>query len=582
MPRTHELPPDDDDGGGERQPKPPARDQRQQQQHEEENENDEVKKEEKEDIVEEDKTEDEETRRKPKAVSSFGRHVQQQQQQQQQQEEQQRDISSSEEMPPPTNFGVAAKYVRPSKAQMPSSLDAPARSSEADTPLLRISSRKGNHELNIPVRVTSISCAATVPGAVSVGDFDERVEFLGETLDDTLHDTYPPRPRPRQSGTIEAHLAPDDAEIEARITERVEDQITKKVEERLLHDIIVATEVKEDTTSSAYCCGLKRYTFAALVVLIAIVVGGVVGGVLSALSNKKKKDDAKAAVNPTAAPIMDIDDPLVDELREWIVPTEVDLIPFSDPSSAQSRALEWLRSDPITMSSDRSTQIVLERYILAVLYFSTSGPNWLRPHLSEEDVCNWNSGWNGTSGYGVFCFDHNQTVDHLFLDYNNLRGTLPWELFLLTNLMEINVDGNSISGTIPSRIGELSELEVFWAFDNELTGAIPSTFGPSMLSLDLKQNAMTGPIPRDWDKLMPQLQYVMLGLNFFTGTIPPELGAIEPLTGFEVQANSFTGSVEQFFCGGFQWDELWADCDEVECSCCTYCCYDGDAKCYPQ
>jgi len=471
MPSAHELLPDDDNDDGEPPPEPSAKEQQHQEEEKEEG-NEEEKDGDTEDNIEED-----ESTRKPRAVSSFGRHVQQQQEDQQQKE-----ISPGGEqispLPPPTDYSGVAKKGRPSIVPTPPSSSADAiGSSEFDDPpppFLRASSQKGNNELNIPIRTSSsiLFCAiTTVPGAVAVGDFNnnQQLETLGDNLDDTPpnDDTYLSRPDGRfdvddrveslddsfhdiyprglrDSRAIEAHLVPDDDDAH----------------DRLLNDddIIVATEVKavpssSSSSSSSYCCGLKRYTFAVLVVFIAIVAGGIVGGFLSSVSsNKKDKEDESKARSPMVAPIIPINDPLVDELREWIVPTEQDLIPFSNPTSAQFQALEWLRSDPIAMSDERSTQTVLERYVLTVFYYATLGPNWFRSYLSEEDVCSWNWGVNDTLS-GVYCLEHSQTVDFIVLNWNNLRGTLPWELSLLTNLMEINLDNNSIGGTIPSRHG---------------------------------------------------------------------------------------------------------------------------------
>ena len=394
-----------------------------------------------------------------------------------------------------------------------------------------------------------------IPGAVAVAN------AVG--LDDiTLRDSF----RPTASDPrIEAHLAPDEAEVEARIVERMEDEITRQVEERLISDIIVATEVKGDV------CGLKRRTVGFLLLFLVLTIGGVVGGSVYSLTGNEER--ARPTQNsPTSAPIKPVDDPLVDELRAWIVPTEQDLVYFSDPTSAQSQALEWLRSDPITMSTNRTAEMVLQRYILAVLYFATSGPSWRWPYLSAEDVCTWNLGGNNT---GVFCFGDGETVDGIQMFGTNLRGTLPWELVLLTNLEFVIMDDNRLSGTIPSRINELTRLRVFWVDSNDLTGPLPPSFASSISNIGLSGNAFTGTIPGNWATEMPNLQYLTLFTNALTGTIPSGLGLL-PLSYFTFSGNTLTGSVDQSFCHRSEWPILTADCDEVDCPCCATCCYDDD------
>jgi len=320
-----------------------------------------------------------------------------------------------------------------------------------------------------------------------------------------------------------------------------------------------------------------------------IAIGGTVGGIFFARS--RDDDDCRHPRNDTQ-PVNSVqsgnNDPteqppvtssvIVDELKVWIAPTEQDMAAFDDPTSPQSQALEWLESDPIALSEDRSTKTVLQRYILAVLYFATSGPNWYWPYLSSDDVCTWNT-WNTTYPTGVLCIEDHGIVDKIEFWMNNLTGTLPWELGLLTDLRSITMDANFISGTIPSRIGELHQLEYFWLCHTLVTGPIPSVFPPSIVWIDLSNNLLTGSIPTGWDILSPKLEYLYLSKNSLTGTIPSDLGNIVALHDFEFYGNSITGSVDQFFCQETQWSTLQADCEEVECSCCTGCCYDDVDAC---
>ena len=124
---------------------------------------------------------------------------------------------------------------------------------------------------------------------------------------------------------------------------------------------------------------------------------------------------------PTLAPVFQLEDPemqeLLEELREWIAPAdEGGLDAFSDRTSAQYKALEWLsKSDSVTATPGRSSTVVVERYALAVLYYATSGNNWQRTardlsFFSDQSVCEWNSnGSNFTSpdAFGVYCYGSN-------------------------------------------------------------------------------------------------------------------------------------------------------------------------------
>jgi hypothetical protein len=73
---------------------------------------------------------------------------------------------------------------------------------------------------------------------------------------------------------------------------------------------------------------------------------------------------------------------------------------LQDDSSPQFRALRWLaNNDTMLLDLDSAPSVILavERYVLAVLYFATSGEGWedQRRFLSASSVCEWNSGGKG-------------------------------------------------------------------------------------------------------------------------------------------------------------------------------------------
>ena len=294
-----------------------------------------------------------------------------------------------------------------------------------------------------------------------------------------------------------------------------------------------------------------------------------------------KVDDTKQSQpalreDPTAAPV---DAPsqtpsfspvpletLMEELRSWIAPTEADELPFMDPTSPQSQALVWLQDDPITQAPGRSTRTVLERYALAVLYYSTSGPSWRVDFLSRDDACTWNMGTVDVTGkspqllvgvdiYGMYCALDGESIDVLVLMDNNLAGPLPWEFFLLSNLGYVNMNLNSFSGTFPAQISNLTNLEVFVVGDNRFTGTLPTSVGQ-----------------------LSKLSYFHTYNNLLTGMVPSELSQMTALSSVYFTTNSFTGSVEESLCGR-KWSNLGFDCAEVDCSCCTLCCYDNQTQC---
>jgi len=91
---------------------------------------------------------------------------------------------------------------------------------------------------------------------------------------------------------------------------------------------------------------------------------------------------------PSVAPFIQLPlDVLLDELGVHIAPTDVDFVILNNATSPQARALAWLQDDLITRTPGRSTSSVLERYALAVLYYSTSGESsWTFP-VHEQRRC---------------------------------------------------------------------------------------------------------------------------------------------------------------------------------------------------
>ena len=98
---------------------------------------------------------------------------------------------------------------------------------------------------------------------------------------------------------------------------------------------------------------------------------------------------------------------------------------FSDESSPQFLALEWLvYNDLSALEVENSTINELsERYIMALLYFATTGDNWTWEYrfLSDTSICEWNFVDQNDNTGGVFC-DANGSISDINI------GTLcaPW------------------------------------------------------------------------------------------------------------------------------------------------------------
>ena len=70
------------------------------------------------------------------------------------------------------------------------------------------------------------------------------------------------------------------------------------------------------------------------------------------------------------------------------------------------------------------------------------------------------------------------------------------------------------------------------------------------------------------------LQRISLVSTGVSGLIPSELGSLSNLKELLLVKTDLAGSIPEALCD-FDLDELWADCDAVDCPCCNYCCYEG-------
>ena len=65
----------------------------------------------------------------------------------------------------------------------------------------------------------------------------------------------------------------------------------------------------------------------------------------------------------------------------------------------------------------------------------------------------------------------------LHMTYNNLKGTMPSELFDLEKLEVLAISENELTGTVDTNLGRLTNLLEFYCYGNKLTGEIPWEIG---------------------------------------------------------------------------------------------------------
>jgi len=170
----------------------------------------------------------------------------------------------------------------------------------------------------------------------------------------------------------------------------------------------------------------------------------------------------------------------------------------------------------------------------------------------------------------------------------------------LEKLSFIDLDGNAFNSTIPSVFGRLPSLEFLYLSDSFLSGDLsymkgmpsirehwidtnPGLKGPiydfigditTLESWSMTFNSVTGTIPTTLGNLV-DMQQMWLYSNQLTGTIPTELGKLTAMKSLQLEGNNLMGSMPLEICANTAFpgviEVLGADCDLVDCSCCTCC-----------
>jgi hypothetical protein len=189
-----------------------------------------------------------------------------------------------------------------------------------------------------------------------------------------------------------------------------------------------------------------------------------------------------------------------------------------------------------------------ERAALIVLYQATGGDNWL-------DNSGWKDGALEPDGFGPVGSEENWfgiilkygAVDHvkeIWLDNNQLSGSIPAELAYLTQLKKLSLHRNQLTGAVPPELGNLGQLTHIYFSRNQLSGSIPSELGNAskLFHLSIAFNQLSGSIPSELANI-PGLVGLWLNNNGLTGPIPPGLGNLANLTNLELQGNQLTGPI---------------------------------------
>lgn len=289
-------------------------------------------------------------------------------------------------------------------------------------------------------------------------------------------------------------------------------------------------EIMSQASSPGRSSGMSRKTkyIIAAIVFAAIMI--IVIPVAVVVDRNAKENAAIAALKTFVA----------DALKK----ENVDASGLGDSTTYQGKAFNWLYFDNPNLSSMDRTQ-ALERYALAAFYFATyqvatvytpNPPIWVAKNrwLSTDRVCDWE---------GIACNSRDR-VKSISLESNALTGKIPPDLALLReHLLTIDLTTNLIYMEPEDLefLGTLTKLETLLLDDNYILteDGLPTSLGEctSLQKLRLSYNLMGGKLSEGIFEKLTQLTHLEIESNFFTGSMPAAVGALEGLVYMYMRRN---------------------------------------------
>eukprot|EP00980_Cylindrotheca_fusiformis_P002676 scaffold624_cov150-Cylindrotheca_fusiformis.AAC.9 len=342
-------------------------------------------------------------------------------------------------------------------------------------------------------------------------------------------------------------------------------------------DIVTQEELEEEEENRK-----RRFLWLGVIVFCILIIAIIVTVLTLAPDDEPigevVVDSESPTQAPSSAPTPSAVLELLAELEGRYPDSEMYDQAFSDFSTPQYQALLWATGDGNPESLSGTDPRMISRYALATFYFATNGDDWVRcsrdgtscdpgeEWLLAEDECNW---------LAITCAANTKEVTRIFFEPtgsvngNNVGGTMPFEVSLLSSLTRITISGNTIGGSIPDSWSSLTTLEAIVLGNNMLTGSLPSSLisnNPNLVQIRLNDNQLSQ-LPES--PTSDALTLLNLQNNNLMGPIPEGLSVR-----LELSDNALSGTISDALCslkttGGLNF--LTVDCDEVTCGCCDNC-----------
>uniref|UniRef100_A0A7S2U7C5 L domain-like protein n=1 Tax=Attheya septentrionalis TaxID=420275 RepID=A0A7S2U7C5_9STRA len=320
-------------------------------------------------------------------------------------------------------------------------------------------------------------------------------------------------------------------------------------EENVDHSLPSPEEVRMNSGTyradrrSKKCCCSVRFLYISLFLVVILAAGLTIG--LLARDNNKKSNGASGS-SRSGKPFIPTTDAhylRLNGVTEFLSDASSGK-EMAENGTPQNLAANWIAFNdgmmldvPVSTNTKTGARF-LQRYALAVFYFSLSGDDWEidADFLSSKSECDWNQEGMVNDRYvnwGVHCRviedkqwsdkHPDEMIQFIWFGDNSLDGTLPDELGLLSELEQIEISDNDVTGIIPD-LSYLARLTRISLINNDLKH-FPHWLGRNTRSPDLKvlalsNNNIWGTLPEDMASLT-SLESLGLDSNYISGDITP-------------------------------------------------------------
>ncbi|XP_016553738.2 probable leucine-rich repeat receptor-like protein kinase At1g35710 [Capsicum annuum] len=137
-----------------------------------------------------------------------------------------------------------------------------------------------------------------------------------------------------------------------------------------------------------------------------------------------------------------------------------------------------------------------------------------------------------------------------------IKGRIPNEVGNLSSLLDLDLSGNNLhlgdiyldqnqlSGSLPNCLGNITSLREIHLGSNKLSSNIPPSLGnlQDLVVLNLSSNNMVGSLPPEIENLKAAT-LIDLSMNQFSNGIPTEIGGLQNLANLSLRHNKLQGAI---------------------------------------